>query len=115
MNKKIKKAYKVIEKYEKKMAKKALKNDFRMYEDARGCTRCDKGQIISGGGDACSVTYFERCPCSKIFTKRYLDFMEEKDELMLKMNAKEFNDYEAKWYDNNSHITVGNNFVDRSW
>ena len=41
MDKKIKKAYKLIKKYEKKLEKEAEENDFRMYEDA-GCRDAQK-------------------------------------------------------------------------
>jgi len=114
MKNKVKEAYKTIEKYEKKQAKKALENDFRMYEDA-GCGNCSDGQLYSGGGDYCSVTYYDRCDCANIETQRFKDFQKSKKKLWVKLSAKDFNELEAKWYDNNSSITVGNNSVDRSW
>jgi hypothetical protein len=114
MKKKVKEAYKTIEKYEKKQAKKALKNDFRKYEEA-GCSRCNKGQIISGGGDACSITYFKRCSCANKKTKRYKNFVRDKEQLKKEMSAYDFEILKNKWYDNNSHIVEGNNSVERSW
>ena len=70
MNKKVKEAYKIIEEYEKKLAKEKEENNFSMYENP-GCYKCSKGQIYSGGGSACSVKYYKRCDCSKKHTKRY--------------------------------------------
>jgi hypothetical protein len=111
---KLKKAEKIIKKAKKKDEKRARKNDFRMYENA-GCFACSSGQKYSGGGDACSVTYYERCKCANKKTERYKKFILDRDKLMTKMTAKEFEILEFKWYDNNSHITEGNNAVSRSW
>ena len=114
MNKKVKKAFKTIEKYEKKKKAKASRLDFRMYETA-GCSNCSDGQKYSVGGDATSVTYYDRCVCANKETENYKIFIKKKDKLMSKLSAKDFLSYSCKWYDNNSHITVGNNAVDRSW
>jgi hypothetical protein len=114
MNKKLKKAYKIVKKYEKEQAKIAEKNDFRKYEDP-GCFNCIEGQIIISGSTHLDITCFKRCPCSKIKTKRYKKFLKNEEKLKKEMSAFDFENLKNKWYDNNSNITEGNDSVDRSW
>jgi len=114
MKKKVKEAYKTVAKYEKREAEKAALMDFRKFRPA-GCHKCHNGQIISGGGDYCSVTYYERCKCANKKTDRYSKYLKDVSSLMESMSAREFNELESKWYDNNSDISEGNNSVDRSW
>ena len=114
MNKKVKKAYRIIKEYEEEQAKIAEENDFRMYEEA-GCFNCSKGQIIRGGRTDLDVTYFIRCPCSKIKTKRYRKFLKNENKLKKEMTTFDFENLKNKWYDNNSYISEGSNETDRSW
>lgn len=115
MNKKEKKARKLIKKIDKKRKKKERKryekdNGIPMYKPA-GCSRCHRGQKYSGGRDEFSVTYYSRCTCANVKTKRYKQFLKDKNDMKVKKALKE----ELKFYDNNSHISVGSNAVDRSW
>jgi len=98
----------------KKIKKYTFLNDYRMYKKA-GCHRCSNGQIMNGGGDYCSITYFERCDCSKIKRKKYKQYLEDRDLLMKNMSAFDFKELNCRWYDNYSNIVTGNNAVDRSW
>ena len=115
MNKKEKQARKLIKKLDKKLKKEELKqyeedNGIDMYERA-GCWKCSNGQIYSGGATELSITYYKRCKCSKEKTSKYKKFLKEKDV----MTVREAREREALFRDNNSHITEGNNAVDRSW
>lgn len=82
----------------------------RMYKKA-GCFACHEGQMYSGGRSATSVTYYSRCECSKIKTKKYKKFLKKKK----KMNHIEAMTAEMQFYDNYAHIIIGNNATDRSW
>ena len=114
MKPKIKEAYKLIEKYEKKQKKKAEESNFSMFEKA-GCSQCSNGQKYSGGRTELDITYYTRCTCANKKTKKYVEFLDKKEELMEVMTAKDYELLYTKWYDNNSHITIGNNAVNRSW
>lgn len=103
----------MTEKYKKKY-KKWLDGNHEKFQKA-GCSRCSNGQLYSGGGDACSVTYYDRCECANVKTKRYQKFLDKKTKLQEKLSYKDFTTIEKLWYDNNSNIRVGNNAVDRSW
>ena len=85
-------------------------NKWAKYEPA-GCFTCNKGQITLGGQNECSVTYWRRCSCSRIKTKRYKKFLKGAN----KMIHKKFKKKAKKFYDNNSYITTGSNAIDRSW
>lgn len=99
-------AKKIVVQYEEQQ--KAL--SYAMFEIA-GCRMCSRGQLYSGGGSELSITYYTRCECANIKTKRYATFLENADNMLV----KDFNIEKSKFYDNNRHIVVGNNSVDRSW
>jgi hypothetical protein len=85
-----------------------------MFERA-GCGRCSNGQLYSGGEDDCSVTYYDRCDCANVHTKRYNKFLKKTKKLQSKLSFNDFTTLKSLWYDNNSHIVVGNDCTDRSW
>lgn len=83
---------------------------YAMYEPA-GCSFCNRGQLRTGGGSDLSVTYWDRCKCANIKTKRYQEFLDNVDDMLV----KDYNVEKEKYFDNNSHIKIGNNMTDRSW
>ena len=103
----------MTEKYKKRYMK-WFKGNHEKFEKA-GCGRCSNGQLYSGGGDACSVTYYNRCECANINTKRYTKFLIKEAKLQDKLSHTDFRTIERLWFDNNSNITEGNNTTDRSW
>ena len=105
---------KKIEKIEKKRKKKERKqfekdNGIPMFEKA-GCWKCYNGQLYSGGKDELSITYYKRCSCANVLTERYKKFLANED-----MTVRKHRKMSSKFYDNNSHISEGNNAEERSW
>ena len=116
MNKKeqkkaVKKAKKLLAKVKKKRLLKEKDNDWSMYKPA-GCFKCRKGQVIIGNnGDGLSVVYYQRCECANIHSEKYEHFLANSNDMVM----KDYRKICGKFYDNNSHITVGDNCTDRSW
>ena len=94
---------------------KKKKNNIRRwhkYEPA-GCFACRQGQLYRGGRTELDVTYYDRCECANIKTKRYTKFLEKAKKG--KMSHKKYLKKSLMFFDNNRHIVVGNNAVERSW
>ncbi len=94
----------------KKKAKKAYDNNWNKYEPA-GCFACNRGQLYRGGKHELSVTYYDRCKCANIKTEKYKKFRKDRK----KMNYADALIMGMKFFDNNSHISEGNNSEPRSW
>ena len=108
LEKKIKKAQKELKIL--KDIKKKHTQSWEMFEPA-GCHECNYGQLYSGGESELSITYYKRCKCANIKTKKYKKFLKDSNNMIL----KEYIAMESLFYDNNKHITVGDNETDRSW
>ena len=88
------------------------KGTLPMYERP-GCSSCHNGQKYSGGATELSVTYYDRCRCSKVYSNDYFRFQKIADEGAVSL--LDYRKIKGLFKDNNNHIHEGSNAADRSW